>query len=179
MFTYDYIVKKTVESECFKAEVGYCNRGGYQVETTPRLYKELEDDLVRVVFPVVADELEEGTVLAVTCLYDKKEDVNIYAHTICAGPGVNVLLKSIHSPLGQAKPRPGVEGDKVVLHFVEWKKAAWGKFLNDELELGAKPASQIFVRNFWLALDRMFGGGYLIDYPQPKRMHEENVLVAG
>lgn len=153
------IVKAIRNSENFRSELAYVARGGYTLPHEPRLYKVLEDGLVRVVFPIDPREIVEGTVIAMTCLYDLKQDLNIYAHTICAGPGVNVLMKTIHAPLGQPNPQPGVEGEKAVLKFVAWKEAAWVKFLNEELDLGTREASAIWVRNFWKALDRLFGGG--------------------
>ncbi len=156
-------------SECFKAECAYVARGGYMVADKPRLYKVLEDNLVRVVFPTTVTEVQEGTVVCMTTLYDLHEETTLYAHTICAGPGVNVLLKAIHAPLGQANPQPGLEGEKAVLKFVEWKKAAWIKFLNDELELGTSEASRIWIANFWKALDRLFGFGHLVNYPVTAR----------
>lgn len=159
------VIDAVRESACFKAEVAYAARGGYETLSEPRLYKELEDDQVRVVFPTDAANLEEGSVIAITCLFDRKENVNIYGHTICAGPGVNALLRAIHAPLGKATPQPGVAGEKAVLHFVAWKQASWGKFLNDELEYGNRKASEIWIRNFWKALDRMFGGNVLMNVP--------------
>lgn len=165
MLTKEQVINAVRASECFKAEVAYAERGGYKVIREPRLYKELEDNMVRVVFPTEADALEEGSVIAITCLFDRNENINIYGHTICAGPGVNGLLRAIHSPLGKATPQPGVAGEKAVLHFVEWKKASWGRFLNDELDRGNKIASAIWIRNFWKALDRMFGGGVLMNVP--------------
>ena len=132
------VIEECRNSECFKSECAYAALGNYEVVPEPRLYKVLEDDLVRVVFPTTVTEIEEGTVIAITCLYDLKKKVNIYAHTICAGPGVNVLLRTIHAPLSQAKPQPEPEGDRQILRFVAWKEAAWVKFLNDDLELGTK-----------------------------------------
>jgi hypothetical protein len=38
------------------------------------------------------------------------------------------------------------------------------KFLNDDLELGSEVAGTLWIASFWKALDRMFGGGYLMDY---------------
>jgi hypothetical protein len=160
------IVRACLESDCFATERAYVEAAGFRVRREVRLYKELEDDKVRVVFPVECDELEEGSVVALTCLYDRRRDRNIYAHTICAGPGSNPTLKAVHSPLGRATPQPGVAGDKAVLHFVEWKKAAWGRFLLEELDLGNAAAAAIWVRGFWKALDRMFGGGVLRNCPE-------------
>jgi len=159
------VVDAVRQSECFKAEAAYAARGGYKTLAGPRLYKELEDEQVRVVFPTNTANLEEGSVIAITCLFDRKENVNIYGHTICAGPGVNALLRAIHAPLGKATPQPGDAGEKAVLHFVAWKQEAWGKFLNDELEYGNRKASEIWIRSFWKALDRMFGGGVLMNVP--------------
>ena len=160
------IVQACLESEAFKAEVIYAERGGhYTVSRDVRLFKVLEDDMLRVVFPVQCGNLEVGSVLAITCLYDTKENYNIYGHTICAGPGVNTLLKSIHAPLGSAHPQPGVLGEKAILRFVAWKEAAWSKFMTEDLDLGSAAASELFVRDFWKALDRMFGGGTLFNCP--------------
>jgi 1,4-dihydroxy-6-naphthoate synthase len=159
------IVKKVLESGCFANEVAYAEAAAFRVRRELRLYKELEDEKVRVVFPVDAELLEEGAVVAITCLFDRREDRTVYAHTICAGPGANPTLKAVHSPLGRATPQPGVVGDKEVLRFVEWKKAAWGRFLNDELDLGNRAAAAVWTRGFWRALDRMFGGGVLHHCP--------------
>ncbi|HNR31648.1 MAG TPA: hypothetical protein PKI11_12230 [Candidatus Hydrogenedentes bacterium] len=163
--TKEEVIEAVRESACFQAEEAYAARGGYRTLPDPRLYKELEDDHVRVVFPTDVTNLEEGSVIAITCLFDRKENVNIYGHTICAGPGVNALLRAIHAPLGKATPQPGAAGERAVLHFVAWKQAAWGKFLLDELELGNRKASEIWIRNFWKALDRMFGAGVLMNVP--------------
>jgi len=160
------ITRKVLESDCFQHETRYAERAGFRVRRELRLYKELEDDLVRVVFPVDADLMEEGAVVAITCLFERATDRNLYAHTICAGRGANPTLRAVHSPLGRATPQPGAAGDKAVLHFVEWKKASWGRFLNDELELGNKAAGALWTRGFWRALDRMFGGGVLYNCPE-------------
>jgi hypothetical protein len=144
--------------------VRYIARGAYEVADHPRLFKHLEHGLVRVVFPTTVTEVVEGTVVALVCLFDLRERYNIYAHTICAGPGVNVLLSAWFSQMPQALPQPGKDGEKAIARFVAWKEAAWVKFLNDELELGTEEASAVWVAHFWKALDRMFGGGHLVGY---------------
>lgn len=159
------VVQACLDSECFANETAYVAAAGYRVSPQVRLYKELEDEKVRVVFPTEQAELEDGDVIAITCLFDRRAWRNTYAHTICAGPGANPTLRAVHSPLGRATPQPGVAGDKAVLHFVQWKQAAWGRFLNEELELGNKEASSRYLRGFWKALDRMFGGGVLRNGP--------------
>jgi hypothetical protein len=159
------IIQAVRDSACFQAEVHYAERGGYEIESEPRLYKVLEEDLVRVVFPAKPSYMEEGTVLAVTCLYDRAKDYNIYGHTICAGPGVNVLLKNVFAPLGGAHPQAGNAGPKAILKFVEVKRCIWNKFLLDDLEMGNAAAGALMVKNFWKALDRMFGGGVLMNVP--------------
>jgi hypothetical protein len=159
------IVQACLDSDCFANETAYVEAAGYEVSREVRLYKELEDDKVRVVFPTEVGELEDGAVVAITCLYDRKAGRNTYAHTICAGPGTNPTLRAVHSPLGRATPQPGVTGDKAVLHFVQWKQASWGRFLNEELERGNKEASARWIAGFWKALDRMFGGGVLRNCP--------------
>jgi len=163
------IVRAVRESANFKSELRYIGRGGYQVPAEPRLFKHLEDNLVRVVFPTEPQDIADGVVVAIVCLFDQAQNYNVYAHTICAGPGVNVLLRAQFHPMPQARPQPGREGDRAIAQFVAWKEAAWVKFLNDELELGTPRASTIWTANFWKALDRMFGGGHLVNY-EPERI---------
>lgn len=167
-----HIVQACLDSECFKAEVHYAERSGHhRILRAPRLYKKLDRDeargeqLVRVVFPAADQLIELGSVLAITCLYDLDRGYNIYGHVICAGPGVNGLLKAIHAPMGSAHPQPGAAGERAIMHFVEWKRAEWDRFLIDELDRGRRAASELHIQNFWKALDRMFGGGYLCNCP--------------
>lgn len=157
----DEIIRKTVASECFKVEAMYLRRGGIEVAVRPRLFKRIDNRFTRLMFPTSATEVDDGTVVAMVCLWDREEDCNVYAHCISSGPGVNAQLRSIYSPLNQVKPQPGVEGDKAIAKFVAWKQAAWGKFLNVELECGTTEASRHWINSFWKALDRMYGGGNL------------------
>lgn len=165
MITKEEIIEAVKNSECFKAEVKYAERGGYEIDLECRLYKDLDDDLIRVVFPAKKAYMEEGCVIAITCLYDAAKGYNIYGHTICAGPGTNVLLHSVFAPLGGAHPQSGNAGPKAVLHFTEVKRALWNRFLLEELEVGNEKAGAQFVRGFWRALDHMFGGGVLMNVP--------------
>lgn len=163
----DHVIQTVLDSDGFRAETVYTERHTpYTVSREPRLYKVLHDGLVRVVFPVECGPIQLASVIAITTLYDIEKKYNIYGHTICAGPGVNGLLAAIHAPLGNANPQPGIEGEKAVLRFIDWKRAAWDKFLIDELELGSEEASDQWVRNFWKALDRLFGGGHLCNCPE-------------
>ncbi|HMV32071.1 MAG TPA: hypothetical protein PKA50_08100 [Gemmatimonadales bacterium] len=164
MMDRETIVRLVRESDAFQGEARYLERGGYQLTEQPRLFKHLEDDLVRVVFATNVTEVVEGTVVAMVTLYDQRQKYNIYAHTICAGPGVNILLKARFNPMPQARPQPGVAGEAAIAQFVAWKEASWTKFLNDELLLGTETASSLWIATFWKALDRMFGGGHLVNY---------------
>lgn len=169
----DTIVQKCIDSEGFRAEVRYAERtGDYTISRKVRLYKELEGDLVRVVFPANETAMEVGSVMAITCLFDLKEDYNIYGHTIIAGPGVNGLLKAVNAPLGGAHPQSGNAGPKEIMRFVELKRASWDLFLIQELELGNHTASENYIRTFWKGLDRMFGGGYLHNCPDDYHWRE-------
>lgn len=157
----DDIIRETTSSACFRTEAAYLQRGGIETSVRPRLFKRIDDRFVRMIFPTSVREVDDGAVVAMVCLWDRKEALNVYAHCISAGPGVNSQLRAIYSSLGQVKPQPGVEGDKAVVKFIAWKQAAWGKFLNEELEQGTAAASQRWIENFWKALDRMYGGGNL------------------
>lgn len=149
-------------SVAFKAESASLARGGFEVGDRPRLFKLLDDDLVRLIYPVRAPEIAEGAVIALVCLYDLKQTVTVYAHAIHAGPSVNASLRSLFVPETQARPQPGVAGYKAIQKFVAWKQAAWTQFLNDELDLGTERASALWLERFWKALDRMYGGGNLV-----------------
>ncbi len=168
----DRTIQACLDSECFKGEVHYAERSGHhEIERHARLYKKLERDtvrneqLIRVVFPAAPQLIELGSVMAITCLYDLDKGYNIYGHVICAGPGVNGLLKAIHAPMGSTHPQPGVAGERAIMHFVDWKRAEWDRFLIDELDRGRQAASEQYVANFWKAMDRMFGGGCLLNCP--------------
>ena len=156
------IVERVVNSECFRAEAAYLLRGGIETAVQPSMLKHIDDRYIRLVFPTDVRECDDGTVVAMVCLWDARENINVYAHCISAGPGVNAQLRSLYSPLNQVKPQPGMEGDKAVAKFIAWKQASWSKFLNEELELGTVEASERWLTGFWKALDRMYGGGHLL-----------------
>ncbi len=164
MHDFASIVAAVRNSEAFKAELKYIRRGGYDVQDEPRLFKFLEHGLVRVVFATTETEITDGTVIALTCLYDLNNEYNIYGHTICAGPGVNTLLRAFDSRMPQALPQPAPIGEREIRRFVAWKEASWVQFLNDDLDLGTERASQVWLARFWKAMDRMFGGGTLVNY---------------
>lgn len=156
-----HIIEQTVAGDAFRVETAYLHRGGISVSPRPRLLKRMDDRFVRMIFPTDAKEIDDGTVVSIVCLWDAREKLNVYAHCITAGPGANAQLRAIYSPLNQVKPQPGIEGDKAIAKFIAWKQASWGKFLNEELELGTAGASARWLAAFWKALDRMYGGGNL------------------
>lgn len=156
-----YIIEQTIKSDAFSVETSFLRRGGITVSSRPRLLKRMDDRFVRLVFPTGAKEVDDGTVVALVCLWDLSEKLNVYAHCITAGPGANSQLRALYSPLNQVKPQPGVLGDQAIAKFIAWKQAAWGKFLNEELDSGTPAASMRWLASFWKALDRMYGGGHL------------------
>jgi hypothetical protein len=155
------LVEQTVASDAFRVEAAYLRRGGISVSPRPKLLKQIDDRFTRMIFPTDVKEVDDGTVVSMVCLWDARENLNVYAHCISAGPGANAQLRALYSPLNQVRPQPGIEGDKAIAKFIAWKQAAWGKFLNDELDLGTAAASTRWITSFWKALDRMYGGGYL------------------
>lgn len=156
------IIEKVCTSDSFRAEKAALGRGGCRVADRPGLVKPLENRKVRLIFRTDARVIDYGVTVGLVCLFDQAAEVNIYAHPIHAGPGVNTALSSLFVPETQAQPQPGVAGYKARQKFVAWKKAAWSKFLIDELESGTEHASAIWLANFWKALDRMYGGGNLV-----------------
>ncbi len=155
------IIEHTISSDAFRVETAFLRRGGIAVALRPRLFKKIDERFVRLVFPTNVKEVDDGTVIAMVCLWDATENLNVYAHCITAGPGTNAQLRSLYSPLNQVKPQPGIEGDKAITKFIAWKQASWGKFLNEDLELGTLASSTRWIASFWKALDRMYGGGHL------------------
>lgn len=164
MWDRERVIRAIVDSGAFNAERKYVERGGYTVSTSPRLFKFLENGLVRAVFPTDVAVLSEGAVVCITTLFDMKTGENIYGHIICAGPEVNTLLRAADNPMPPAPPQPIPDGPREVRRFIAWKQASWVKFLNDDLDLGTETASAIWIANFWKALDRMFGSGVLLNY---------------
>ena len=156
------IVDAVRQSGAFEAEAGSFGRSGFPVRSRPGLFKLLEKNLVRLIFPTEVSAVDEGTAVGLVCLYDRNLEKTIYAHAVFAGPSSNASLRSIYNPPNQAKPQPGDDGNRAILKFVAWKQAAWSKFLNDELELGTLRASELWIASFWKALDRMYGGGNLL-----------------
>lgn len=159
--TDEEFIRRTCESEAYRIEAAYVRRGGIEVVDRVRLFKKIDERFTRLIFPTTAKEIDDGIVVGLICLWDRKIDGNVYAHCVSAGPGVNAQLRAVHSPLNQVKPQPGVAGDAAVVKFTAWKAAAWGKFLNEELDLGTAAASSRWLASFWKALDRMYGGGHL------------------
>ncbi len=157
------ITAEVAQSSCFTAESAWLARGGFPIQKRPRLFKHLENDLVRLIFPTTVAEVDEGTAVGLVCLYDQRQSQTVYAHAIFAGPSSNASLRSIFNPPTQAKPQPGDAGNRAIVKFVAWKQAAWNRFLCDELELGVAAASRAWLASFWKALDRMYGGGHLLD----------------
>lgn len=155
------IAGQVVASDAFRVETTYLRRGGIAITPRARLWKQIDERFTRLIFPTDAKEVDDGTVVSMVCLWDARENTNVYAHCISAGPGANAQLRALYSPLNQVKPQPGIEGDKAIAKFIAWKQAAWGKFLNEELELGTTVASAHWLASFWKALDRMYGGGHL------------------
>lgn len=157
------IISIVCGSGCFQAEAAGLARGGFPIVERPGLYKPLENEKIRLIFPTLVREINEGVIVGLVCLFDLARKINTYAHPIFAGPDVNMALKSLFIPETQAKPQPGLAGNVAIQKFVAWKKAAWVQFLNDELDMGTEKASTIWIRNFWRALDRMYGGDALLD----------------
>lgn len=165
MWDRDRIIAAILDSGAFIAERKYVERGGYTVSREPRLFKVLHDDtLVRVVFPTDCAEITEGAVVCITTLFDMRAGENIYGHIICAGPGVNTLLRAKDNPMPPAPPQAPPLGEREVRRFVAWKEASWVQFLTEELDLGTEVASALWIARFWKALDRMFGYGHLVNY---------------
>ncbi|MBK8267240.1 MAG: hypothetical protein IPK83_02600 [Planctomycetes bacterium] len=156
------VVSKVVESDAYRVESACLARSGFPVLRQARLFKILDNNLIRLIFPTDIGLIDDGTAVALVCLHDPSSEKTIYAHTVFAGPDSNHSLQSLYNPPVQSKPQPGDAGNRAILKYVEWKKAAWFKFLNDELEFGTARASEFWLGSFWKALDRMYGGGNLL-----------------
>src|SRR5690349_19778 len=94
----EQIIPVVVQSDAFKVEAACVARSGLQVCHSARLFKHLENDLVRIIFPTTARDIDEGTAVGLVCLYDQKESRCVYAHVIFAGPTSNASLRSIYNP---------------------------------------------------------------------------------
>ena len=157
------IARQIVTSENFKCEEEYIARGGFKVSYHPRLFKHLDNEQYRVNFPTTIEEIDEGTPLCIVTLYDVDREATVYCNPILAGPAVNPCLRYFNSPLSRPHPQPGDAGYAAITQFIQWKEAAWARFRLEELELGKRAASEHFISNFWLALDRLLGGNALVE----------------
>ena len=157
------VARRIVESDNFKCEEEYIARGGFEVSHAPRLFKELENGQLRVNFPTLVRDLEEGTPLCIVTLFDPEKNLTVYCNPIYAGPVVNPCLRYFNSPLSKPHPQPGEAGYAAITQFQQWKEAAWARFRIEELELGTRIASQNFISSFWSALDRLLGGGASVE----------------
>ena len=159
----EQVAQAIVESDNFKCEEEYIARGGFKASHSPRLFKVLEDGQIRVNFPTLVDEIDEGTPLCIVTLYNPEKTMTVYCNPILAGPVVNPCLRYFNSPLSKPHPQPGEAGYAAITQFQQWKAAAWAKFRIEELELGKRIASQNFITQFWRGLDRLLGGNALVE----------------
>jgi hypothetical protein len=159
----EQVARAIVESDNFKCEEEYIARGGFEASHSPRLFKVLEDGQIRVNFPTLVDEIDEGTPLCIVTLYNPEKNLTVYCNPILAGPVVNPCLRYFNSPLSKPHPQPGEAGYAAITQFQQWKAAAWAKFRIEELELGKHIASQNFITQFWRGLDRLLGGNALVE----------------
>lgn len=157
------VARAIVESENFRCEEEYIARGGFKVAHAPRLFKELEDGQMRVNFPTLVEEIDEGTPLCIVTLYNPARNMTVYCNPILAGPVVNPCLRYFNSALSKPHPQPGEAGYAAITQFQQWKEAAWMRFRLEELDLGKRAASQNFIHSFWHGLDRLLGGGALVE----------------
>lgn len=163
------------------------DRSGLRVDPRPIVYKDLSDSLVRLMFPVTGGPIEDGSVVSVVCLFDRREARTLYAHPMHAGPGVNPLVLHLGGPMAAPKSQSGDDGDRASRRIVEHKKAIWDRFLQERARLGEREAGRRWRVGYYWALQRLYfcsgcsackWGSPFFDGPDPRRLRRAIVATS-
>ncbi len=122
----------------------------------PVLWKRMPRSQLRVIFPVRAEAIEDGAVVAVVTLSNLNPLKTLYAHPMHAGPGVNPLLAHVDGPMAAPKAQRGPDGDRATRRMIEHKKALWSRFLEERETLGVGEASRRWRNGYYWALRRLY-----------------------
>jgi len=154
-------VADVMAGTAWNIEVAYARRGGFSILDRPRLIKQGAGGFLHLVFPTNARLIQSGTLVALSVAYEAAAHEVIYAHCLCAGPEAEIQFFGGRTSLGLPPLVTGDHERRAEAEYVTWRRKAWSDFWADELEQGIAAASAAWIRAFWEAMERLFGGNEL------------------
>lgn len=153
------MIAHVVNSDAWETEAAYAARGGFRVSRAPRIIQSLARGHVQLIFPTDAAVIQGGELVAVAVTYDRPAQRVVLAHCLSAGPEAEILF--MHGDVALALPPPQAGAAPARDAYRAWRRDAWDRFWLDELAGGYAQASERWLRSFWPALERLFGGNEL------------------
>jgi len=142
-------------SEAWQIEARYAQRGGFTLGEAPTLVAPLEDDHVLAVFGSDAEWLDGGSIVGAAAWLHRPSGEVRHVHCLVAGPEAERVFLDGDRALGL--PRPGATRPEARTAYVRWRREAWARFWQDELELGLHAASRRWLRDHQTALATLAG----------------------
>ncbi len=152
------ILESILTSDAWQVESAYAHRGGFTVLEQPGLIKDLDGDYVQVIFPTNALLLQAGVLVAVAFTYHLPSQSVVFSHCPCAGPETEIQFLKGDLSYGIPRPQAGKTGEDAIATYRSWRGRAWSRFWMNDLDNGLTVASETWIREFWSALELLFGG---------------------
>ncbi len=158
------IVADIVSSDAWSVESAYASRGGCAAVECPRLVRELDDDFIQVIFPTSVSLVQAGSLVAVSFTYHVPSRSIALSHCLCAGAESEIQFLKGDIAFGLPRPQSGKAGEDARTTYRSWRRSAWSRFWLNELESGLATASKTWIKEFWAALETLFGGNDMAIY---------------
>jgi len=152
------IINDIRSSDAWRVESAYAKRGGFTVMEHPRLVKEIQTDCIQIVFPTNVSAVQAGALVAVAFTHNLPSRSVILSHCLCAGPESEIQFLKGDVAFRLPQPQPAMAGEDARETYRFWRRSAWSQFWLNELERGLAVASEIWLNEFWDALEALFGG---------------------
>ncbi len=152
-------IATVVSSDVWKIENAYAQRGGFAVSKCPRIVRDLGSGFIQLIFPTNAALVQGGTLVAVSVVHSTLRKETVLAHCLSGGPEPEIQFLLGNEAFGL--PQPCDDATEARATYATWRLEAWSRFWLDELENGIAIASERWLRDFWLALEDLFGGNDL------------------
>lgn len=153
-------IAAVLSSDLWKVETTYAGRGGFAVSEWPRIIRDLGTGFIQLIFPTNAALVQGGTLVAVSVVHSTPRRETVLAHCLSAGAEPEVQFLFGDEAFGL--PPPCDDATAARAKYATWRLEAWSRFWLDELDYGIAMASERWLRDFWLALENLFGG---VDVP--------------
>ncbi len=150
------LVEGVLDSKPMHALRFVLERQHLQVDPQPIVRKDLSGYLVRLMFPVTGGPVEDGAIVSVVCLYDRRTERTLYAHPMHAGPGVNPLVRYPDGPMASPQSQADDDGERASRRIIEHKQAIWDRFHQDVSDVGVDEASRRWRERYYWSLQRLY-----------------------